>query len=257
MTDFHGTFVWYELMTTDMKGAEAFYPAVFGWSAADSGMEGMKYTLFSSGDARVAGLMDIPPEAAAMNVPPNWTGYIATDDVDATARKIKELGGSVLREPDEIPGIGRFAVVADPYGAVFCIFKGAGEPPPMPAPNTPGLISWRELHAGDGPGAFEFYSEIFGWTKGEAMDMGPMGVYQIYGKNGTDFGGIMTKTADMPVSCWIYYVQVEDIDAAHKRIGDNGGKVLFGPQEVPGGIWIVQFLDPQGALIAMVGPRKA
>lgn len=257
MSDLHGTFVWYELMTTDTKEAEAFYTAVLGWDAEDSGMPDMSYTLFSNKGARVGGLMTIPPGAAAMNAPPNWGGFIAVEDVDASAAEIKKLGGKIYREPNDIPGIGRFAVAADPWGAVFNLFKGEGEAPDMPGLGTPGHIAWRELHAGDGPAAFEFYAKLFGWTKGEAMDMGPMGVYQIYGKNGVDLGGMMTKAADMPAPqpFWLYYVQVEDIDAVAKRVTGNGGKVLMGPHEVPGKMWIVQCLDPQGAMTAMVGPR--
>jgi uncharacterized protein len=160
-----------------------------------------------------------------------------------------------MREPDDIPGIGRFAVAADPQGAVFCLFKGQGEPPEMPPMSTPGLIAWRELNAGDGATAFDFYAGLFGWRKGQAMDMGPAGVYQIYGKGDVDFGGIMTKMPEAPMPYWLYYINVADIEATHGRIGANGGKVLHGPVEVPGGMWIVQGMDPQGAMFAVVGPK--
>jgi uncharacterized protein len=255
MTDHHGSFVWYELMTSDTKAAENFYKAVIGWDAADSGMPGVEYTMFSTKGTRVAGLMTVPPEAAAMGARPAWIGYIGCNDVDATAAEIKKAGGRVMREPDDIPTIGRFAVVADPQGAVFCLFKGQGEPPAMPSMDTPGLIAWRELHAGDGPSAFDFYSRLFGWRKGQGMDMGAMGVYQIYGKGDVDFGGIMTKMPESPMPFWLYYINVPDIEAAHGRISANGGKVVHGPTEVPGGMWIVHGLDPQGAFFAVVGPK--
>lgn len=255
MTDHHGSFVWYELMTSDTKAAENFYKAVIGWDAANSGMPGVEYTMFSTKGTRVAGLMTVPPEAAAMGARPAWIGYIGCNDVDGTAAEIKKAGGRVMREPDDIPTVGRFAVVADPQGAVFCLFKGLGEPPAMPSMDTPGLIAWRELHAGDGPSAFDFYSGLFGWRKGQGMDMGAMGVYQIYGKGDVDFGGIMTKMPESPMPFWLYYINVPDIESAHGRISANGGKVVHGPTEVPGGMWIVHGLDPQGAFFAVVGPK--
>ncbi|WP_307437049.1 VOC family protein [Labrys monachus] len=250
-----GTFVWYELMTSDMKAAEAFYRDVIGWDAADSGLPGMSYTLFSANGTPVCGLTTVQADAAAMGARPGWIGYVGADDVDATAARIEELGGKVLRAPDDIPGIGRFAVAADPHGAVFCLFKGQGEGPAMPAMGTPGHFGWRELHAGDGPAAFDFYAELFGWTKGAAMDMGPMGVYQIFGRNGVDLGGIMTKAPHIPMPFWLYYVHVADIDAAGARVAAKGGQVVFGPQEVPGGLWILQCRDPQGEMFALVGAR--
>jgi uncharacterized protein len=256
MTDLQGSFIWYELMTSDTKAAESFYKAVMGWDAADSGMPGIDgYTLFSAGEFRVAGLMALPDSAKAMGAGPFWLGYIAVADVDAAADALKNAGGKVFRAPDDIPGVGRFAVVTDPHGAVFGLFKGDGEAPPMPSMDTPGVIAWRELSAGDGPSAYAFYSGLFGWRKGEAMDMGPMGVYQLYGKGDVDFGGIMTKPAEVPMPFWLYYVNVPDIETAGGRITANGGKVLNGPMEVPGNMWIIQGQDPQGAMFAVVGPK--
>ncbi|MGJ4854287.1 VOC family protein [Labrys sp. La1] len=255
MTVTHGDFVWYELMTTDVKGAAAFYAAVLGWEAADSGMPGPAYMLFSNKGALVAGLMDIPPDAAARNTPPNWSGFVAADDVDASAAEVTRLGGKIYRAPDDIPGIGRFAIAADPDGAVFGLFKGQGEAPEMPGLGTPGHIAWRELHAGDAAGALAFYSKLFGWEKREGLDMGPMGVYQLYGKKGTDYGGVMTRTEDMCGPIWVYYVQVEDIDETARRVAANGGTITLEPMEVPGEMWVIQARDPQGALTAMVGPR--
>jgi uncharacterized protein len=257
MSVMHGNFVWYELMTSDTKAAAAFYQAVIDWDAADSGMPGIhNYTMFSlKGGVHVAGLLDVPEDAKAMGARPGWIGYIAVNDVDAMAEEVKKAGGRIMRAPADIPGVGRFAVAADPAGAVFCLFHGEGEPPEMPPMSTPGLIAWRELHAGDGPSAFTFYSGLFGWRKGQAIDMGAMGVYQIYGKGDVDFGGIMTKSPEFPMPAWIYYINVPDIDGAVGKIGANGGTVINGPMEVPGGMWIAQGLDPQGAMFAVVGPK--
>src|SRR5260370_33231634 len=176
MSKTHGKFVWYDLMTSDTKAAESFYRSVIGWDAKDSGMTDRSYTLLFAGPTMVGGLMPIPQDAAKAGVGPAWMGYIGVDDVDVYAKRVKAAGGAIHRGPEDIPGVGRFAVSGDPHGAGFRLFKGDSDQAPAPAPaGTPGHVGWRELHAGDGQSAFAFYSGLFGWTKAEAMDMGAMG----------------------------------------------------------------------------------
>jgi predicted enzyme related to lactoylglutathione lyase len=247
-------FVWYDLMTTDSKAAEAFYTKVVGWRAQDSGMSDRSYTILHAKEIPIGGLMPIPAEAAGAR--PMWSGYVGVDDVDAVAKRLKAAGGSVHRGPEDIPGVGRFAVVADPHGASFMLFHGTADAPPPSAPaGTPGHIGWHELYAGDREKAFAFYSGLFGWTKVEAMDMGPMGVYQTFATDKVQVGGMMTKPEQIPAPCWLYYFNVDDIGAATARVKDNKGKVLNGPMQVPGGSFIIQCSDPQGAMFALVGPQ--
>ena len=258
MSSLHGRFCWYELMTTDNKAAEAFYGKVVGWRPQDmDGLHGT-YTILSAGETPMGGLMNIPAEACAAGAKPGWSGYVAVDDVDASARHFGEAGGKTYVAPTDIPGIGRFAMLSDPQGAAIALFKGSSdEPPPnAPAPGTPGTVGWHELHAADGKTAFEFYAAQFGWTKGEAMDMGPNGVYQIFLIQGEQAGGIMTKMPEMPVPAWGYYFNVDAIDAAVARVKDKGGQVINGPMEVPGGSWIINGIDPQGAHFALVAPKR-
>lgn len=252
----HGKFVWYELMTTDMAAAEKFYTDVVGWNASDAGMAGISYTLFNVGERQVAGLMTMPESALEMKVPPAWLGYVGVDDVDETATRIAAKGGKVHRAPDDIPGIGRFAIVTDPHGAVFAIFKGIGDPPPAADPMSAGSVGWHELAAGDLDTAFPFYADLFGWTKDQGMDMGDMGTYQIFALNGAQIGGMMTKPKEVPSPYWLYYIGVPALDASIERIKAGGGTIVLEPMEVPGGAWIVQALDPQGALFALVAPTR-
>jgi uncharacterized protein len=258
MSDMHGKFVWIELMTSDPKAAEGFYSKVVGWSAKDSGQPGMSYTLLSMGATMMGGLMAIPEEAKRMGAGPIWLGYIAVDDVDAYAAKITAAGGRVLKEPTDIPGMLRFAVVADPYMTAFMIMKGFGDPPEggMPAPGTPGSVGWRELHAGALDGAWAFYSSLFGWTKGDAMDMGPDGKYQLFNIDRVQSGGMMTKMATIPAPFWLYYFNVPKLDSCVEAITANGGQIANGPMQVPGGQWIVQAIDPQGAMFALVANER-
>jgi len=176
MSTTQGKFVWYDLMTSDSKAAESFYRSVIGWDAKDSGMADRSYTLFSAGPMMVGGMMPMLEEARAIGARPAWNGYVLIDDVDIYAERVKAAGGAIHRAPEDVPGVGRFSVAADPHGAVFNLFETASDEERAPAaPGTPGHVGWHELHAGDGPSAFAFYSGLFGWTKAEAMDMGSMG----------------------------------------------------------------------------------
>ncbi len=250
-------FVWYELMTGDVAAAAAFYSQVVGWRAEDSGMPGVDYTLLKVGDAQVAGMMPTPAELKAIGAPSAWRGYIAVDDVDAVEARLLQLGGKVVRPADDIPGVGRFASVADPQGAPFVLFKPLpGDAPAMPAPDAPGTTGWHELRAMDGPSAFDFYATLFGWTKGQALDMGPMGTYQLFDIAGVSSGAVMTKMPDAPRPEWRYYFTVAAIDAAARRIADLGGRVTMEPQQVPTGHWVLHGVDPQGAVFALTSAAQ-
>ena len=249
-------FVWYELMTTNMDAAEAFYGAVVGWSPQSIPQPDMRYTVMKAGDRMVAGVMALPADACEAGARPGWVGYVGTDDADASTRKLREAGGMVHREPADIPDIGRFSVVADPQGAMFMLFQPmGGDNSPAPA-MTPGHIGWHELYAAAWPSAFDFYAGQFGWTKAEAIDLGPMGTYQLFAAGSEAIGGMMTKPDAIPAPVWLYYFNVEAIDAAAARVTAGGGQVINGPHEVPGGAWIIQCIDPQGAMFALVAPRR-
>jgi uncharacterized protein len=256
MSDLHGRFVWYELMTTDPGAAKAFYGEVVGWSTQDVPMPGMTYTLFTMGETHVSGLMDLPEEARNMGVPPSWIGYVSVNDVDAAAEQVKRLGGTVHVQPRDIPDVGRFSIIADPQGATLAVFKSSNPAQDQsPEPGTPGRTGWHELLATEWEAAFAFYGELFGWQKADAIPMGEMGVYQLFSAGGPAIGGMFTKPPMIPVPFWLYYFNVGDIDAAATRVTAGGGQILTGPMQVPGGSWIVQCRDPQGAIFALVGTR--
>ncbi len=255
MAEKPNTFVWYELMTTDLAAAERFYGDVIGWATESWGDPG-SYTIVRMGESRVGGLMTLPKEACDAGATPGWLGYIGVADLDAALAKLRQAGGSVHKDPTDIPEIGRFAVVADPTGAVFILFQpnGSGTMPDMS--RAPGHVGWHELYAGDGAKAFAFYADQFGWTKDQAMDMGAMGIYQLFAAGGGAIGGMMTKPPQVPVAAWLFYFNVDAIDAAAERVRNAGGQIINGPMEVPGGSWIVQATDPQGAMFALVAPQR-
>ena len=254
-----GKFIWYELLSPNLAASEAFYSSVVGWTLKDSGMTDRRYMILHAGEIPVGGLMQMPEEAQATGMPTLWMAYINVDDVEAAIAKATGGGGKVHRPAEDIPGVGRFAVLADPHGAGFMVMKPIppeGGPPPQPAPGTPGTVGWRELSAGDGAEAFTFYQGMFGWKHRRDFDMGPMGAYRIFTTGEDDDGGIMTKMPNIPAPFWLYYFNVEGIDAAAERVKSAGGQVLNGPMQVPTGAWIIQAADPQGAMIGLLSQTK-
>jgi uncharacterized protein len=252
--EIRGRFVWHELMTTDPQAAVGFYSKVLPWKTQPSGMP--DYTLWMSGKTQAGGLMAQPESARQAGAPPSWLVYIGTPDVDATAAAAERLGGKVLKAPADIPAVGRFAVVADPQGAAFAVFAPASPAGGGGAPASD--FSWHELATSDPQGALAFYSELFGWSRGPAHDMGPGGIYQIVEHGGAQVGGIYKMMDASKPPHWLTYIQVASVDRAAAAAKAAGGRVTQGPMEVPGGSRIAQILDPQGGAFAVHEPaRKA
>jgi uncharacterized protein len=264
MSDHRGRFVWHELMTSDPKGAQKFYGDVVGWTFHNMPMEGLEggYTMLGTGptpDTSVGGIAKLESDPAApAGAPPHWLGYVAVPDVDAGAKKAESLGAKVIVAPTDIPTVGRFSVIADPQGAVLSLFKGNQEMPEPTGMPTDRQISWNELMTTDQAGAWAFHSEMFGWEKGEAIDMGPMGTYQIVLRKGQPIGGTMKIPEGMPMPpSWIYYFRVPALDASIAAATAGGGKLCNGPMEVPGGDRVAQLTDPQGATFGLHEVKKA
>jgi predicted enzyme related to lactoylglutathione lyase len=256
--DVRGRFLWYELLTTDPSRATEFYGKAVGWGNTPwPGEAETPYTLLTTGENPIAGMMELPEEARAGGAPPNWLCYVGTPDVDATVTRAKSLGGTVVKDAFEVPEVGRMAILRDPQGAVFAVYKPASDPQPETDPAV-GQVSWHELLTTDYEAAFTFYQNLFGWEKTQAMDMGPLGIYQIYGRGGREYGGLFNKTPEMPMPPnWGIYVLVDDVSASIPRIKDAGGQILNGPMDVPGGGVIANCMDPQGAVFSIHSKKAA
>jgi uncharacterized protein len=255
MVDHHGRFAWYELITTDVAAAQAFYTKVVGWNAQDASTPGLPYTLFTDGQASVSGLMDLPDEARRKGATPRWMGYVGVRDVDATVDRLKALGGAVYVPPTNT-NIGRIAVVADPQAADLALVQGLQTGQRKAADlGKPGRVGWNELLAADLQKAIAFYGELFGWQRADA-EIGPGDGYQLFSAGGQMIGGMSTKRRTDPVPYWVYYINVDDIEAAMERVKTAGGRIFESPVETPGGSWIVRCGDPQGAPFALKGERN-
>jgi len=241
---------WYELLTSDPVAATAFYSSLIGWTSEPWPDPAMAYTIVSAPSGSVGGVMAQDPGKGG---PPAWTGVVEVPDADAAVARCRELGGAVLDGPFDIPNVGRYAVLADPTGAVFSIMKSATAPEgPPPDKNALGRVSWHELWSSDPDAAWAFYAAMFGWVETGKMDMGPSGIYRMYGVSaeGGSLGGIMRRMPEQPVSAWCFYFNTPDAAASAASVRALGGTVIFGPHEVPGGGKMVMAMDPQGAVFA-------
>jgi len=249
MTD---NFVWYELCTNDLDGAKAFYGKLFGWTATRFEGEGAgDYHILEMAGKGVGGLMPLPEGLPK----PFWLGYVGVADADAAIEKAKAAGANVHRVMD-IPSVGKIGIVSDPQDVGYALIQGYSDRKSEAFDQAlPGHGNWHELYTTDLAAAFDYYAAQYGWTKGQTMPMGEMGDYQLFQADGVDIGGMM-KTPEGCPPAWLFYFGAPDIDEAVATITANGGTVRHGPMEVPGGAWIAQAVDPQGAPFAVVGPRK-
>jgi predicted enzyme related to lactoylglutathione lyase len=244
----HGQFVWYELISPDPDGAKKFYSPITGWGTQAFDKD---YTMWTTGGAPFAGLYRLSPEMRQQGIPPHWMPYVEANNVDETVRLASSLGGKAFVGPQDIPNVGRFALIQDPQGARFGVYKASGPSRSWDGTPTLGRMSWHELMTTDSQKAFEFYRKLFGWDKTSEMDMGGGNMYRMFGK-GQPFGGMFNRPpemANMP-PFWLPYIFVKDTKKAVDAASKSGAFIQRPPMEVPGGGTIAIIGDPQGAAIA-------
>jgi uncharacterized protein len=258
MTDREGLPIWYELLARDPDAAERFYTHVLGWSVERPQLAAAPdYRVLAAPDGDgVAGLMAVPPGAP---MAPGWLFYLAADDVDATVERIIAAGGAVAMPATDIPEVGRIALVADPHGTLFYVMRGDGDESRAfrtADTATAGHAVWNELTAPDQDATLAFYAGLFGWRHEGAMPMGDLGDYKFVHSGTTCLGATMNSFAGKGPG-WQFYFMVDDVDAAVERLTGAGGRVVQGPDEIPGGSFSVVAADPEGAAFGFVGERRA
>ncbi|MEW9855976.1 VOC family protein [Novosphingobium sp. M1R2S20] len=258
MADMQGDFIWYELMTSDADEAQAFYEPLLGWKFAGSNTPDMDYRLGSTDCTEVVGMLELTDDMIRAGARPAWIGYIAVDDIAASIAALKDKGGQLFKGPNHLEGVGHMAMVVDPQGAPFYLMQPEGAGPATSfAKYDPkvGHCAWNELVTDDPEAADAFYTAMFGWKKGEAVDMGEMGLYQMYTQGDYTLGAMMKRPSEMPASAWAFYFRVPNIDVARSQVEKGGGKVVSGPMEIPGGEYVFQGFDPQGAFFSVIGSK--
>lgn len=247
----HGTPSWIDLSTTDVDGARPFYTAIFGWAYdVNPTDQGGEYVMARKGGHAVAGLSMQQPEQAASGVPPMWNTYVTVTDVAAAVETATDTGGSVVMPPMRVMDAGAMAIVADPTGAVVCLWQ-PGEHIGAGVVNEHGALCWNEVMTDDVPTAAAFYSTLFGWGTQE-MDMGDQGTYTLFTLGGDDVAG---ATGLAPVegapAHWATVFAVDDCDATLAAVTANGGTAMAGPFDTPVGR-IGVCADPQGAVFQII-----
>jgi hypothetical protein len=253
-----GTFCWPELGTTDLAAARTFYTGLFGWNVREIPMgEGETYLIFRNGDKECAAGYRLMKSQTDMGIPPYWGAYVAVDDCDAAADRVRKAGGQVVVEPMDIMGtLGRMAACTDPQGAFFSIYQ-AKDHPGVATAGEPGSLCWTELMTTDTDKAAAFYGSVIGWTT-EAMT-GPMQYTMWKSADGQHAGGMMKIAPEMGEvpPHWMNYFHVTDIAGTFAKATGMGARVTVPVTDIPNMGQFAILQDPQGAHFALFTPKPA
>jgi predicted enzyme related to lactoylglutathione lyase len=247
---------WFDLMTPDMDKAMAFYGGLFGWTYERGGAEYGGYSMCKVGDRYAAGMGPLTPD---MQAPSAWTVYLASSDVDASAAKVAELGGTVMMPPMTVGDQGRLLVAADPTGAVFGCWQ-AQQHTGAQVTGEHGAMAWSEVATRDAGKARDFYARLLA-LEPRQMEGAPGGmIYHTLHKGPLTAFGVMQMPAhfpkDMPAH-WMAYFAVDDVDLATAKVDGLGGKLVHPAFDSPYGRMAV-VADPCGAVFTIIksAPRS-
>ena len=241
---------WVDLASPDVAAAIRFYGQLFGWEAQQvTGPEMGNYTFYKlrGKDVAAVGARMTPEEPIA------WHVYIASDNIDQTAEKVRAAGGSVLMGPDDVMDAARIGFFSDPTGAAFGVLQARAHKG-MGLVQEPNTFTWAELRTRDIAAAKTFYQQVFGWGA-ESHPIGPgQPEYTEWKMDGQSVGGAMPMQPDIfPAQVpphWLLFFQVENTDRSAEQATQLGGRVLAGPMDFPGGRFAV-ISDPHGAVLGI------
>ena len=243
-----GEFVWREVTCRDGEAAREFYGALFGWSFQKGVFPDMPYSLIIGPSGPMGGMMEVGADAP---MPPSWTAYLSVDSVDETAAGATAAGGQVMHPPTDIPGVGRFAIAADPTGAVLGVLTQAngdgprGEQPPV------GAFCWETISSTDVEKERAFYKSVIGWR-----EVGGSAGMVVFASGEVQVCDLEPTEPGMP-SFWMSHVVIEDLDASRAKMESLGGRVLAPRVDIPNVGAICIFADREGAVISMFQPGAA
>lgn len=243
------TLVWVDLATSDAAAARDFYAKLFGWQVeVNPDPQYGGYAIAGIGGDQVGGIG--PTQSPEQ--PSAWSLYVGTDDVSATAEKVKAAGGTVVAPPFDVGDQGKMAVFQDPSGAFISGWQAAGMRPfRSGAVNS---LGWAELNARGMDKAVPFYGAVFGWT----TTVSPMGEgqpdYVSFLHDGVPIAGGMEMMPMVPAevpSYWMAYFNVADVDAVYAKALELGASEMVSPSDFPGGRFAI-VSDPQGATFGLL-----
>jgi predicted enzyme related to lactoylglutathione lyase len=248
---------WVDLATPDLAGAKEFYAALFGWEYDDQPTDGPgEYTMARRNDQNAAGMMPLTTEMAATGMPPVWSTYVSVDDIEATLARVEPAGGTTMGPVMEAMDAGRFAVIADPAGAVICLWE-AREHIGADIVNEHGAFSWCELITPDPDAIAPFYRTVFGWDVQTAPT--PAGTYTLFtvaGGNVNGIAGAMAPPVEAMPAHWGVYFMVDDAARTVETARTLGAQVLMEATVIPGVGTLATLLDPHGASFSVMEPAQ-
>lgn len=247
---------WIDLATPDPSASKAFYAELFGWEYTDDPTDqpGVDYTMARKGGRSAAGMMLLSEEMAASGMPPVWTSYVTVDDLEATVEKVAPAGGTVMQPPMDVMDAGRMAVLADPSGAVICLWQAKAHIG-AEVVNEHGALSWNELITPDPSAVTSFYADVLGWRSETApMPNGEYTVFHVTGGNENGIAGAMAPPMPGMPAFWGVYFQSDDAAATVAAAKELGASVLMDATPMPGVGTLATLTDPQGATFSIMTP---
>jgi len=241
-----GTPCWVDYNAPDFDAVKSFYTDVFGWSYAGGDPEYGGYLTCLSRDREVAG---IGPQQDP-SIPPQWTTYFATGDVDATCDRINKADGTVVFPPMTVGPMGRMSIAVDPQGNAFGLWQ-SGEQTGVRIYNEPGALVWNDAAVDDPQAAREFYTTVFGFSFDEVDGMGG---YTTFATDDHPLGGLGGHRTGSPKG-WTTCFSVANTDTVVATVEKGGGKVIMAAQDTPYGRFAV-LEDPWGAAFAVMQDQE-
>jgi predicted enzyme related to lactoylglutathione lyase len=250
-----GAFCWPELYTTDQDGSKLFYVRLFGWELRDIPMgPHAVYTIFTLHGRDVAACYGALPDMEQHGIRPHWIAYVWVTSSDETAVKAKAAGGKVIKEPFDVPGVGRMTVLQDPTGATICGWEARGHGG-IGVYQEPGALQWTELLTDDTDAAAAFYQRVFGWKR-QLWPSPEEPHYHLFMNGGVGAGGMTPITPEMgtlkPV--WVSYFRVTDCDETVAKCSKLGGSISVPAESVPTVGRFAVLIDPAGAHFGIMQP---
>ncbi|HYN35211.1 MAG TPA: VOC family protein [Ilumatobacteraceae bacterium] len=249
---------WIDLATPDPDASKSFYAGLFGWEFDDqpTDQDGVDYTMAMRNGHNAAGLMRLTPEMASSGMPSVWSTYVSVDDLDAAVADVEPAGGSVMQPPMDVMEAGRMAVVADPAGAVICLWE-ARTHIGAEVVNEHGAFSWSELMTPNPAAVEPFYADVFGWTaQSVPMPAGEYTIFKVTGGNPDGIAGAMAPPMDAIPAYWGVYFAVDDARATVEAAKELGAHVLMDATSMPGVGTLATLADPNGAVFSIMQPES-
>lgn len=237
-----GSFVWYELWTRDPPGALSRYARVLGWRRESMTLAGDEYPMLAHEGVLQVGVL---PSDGSKPVHRGWLGYMQVDDVDASAGRVARLGGAIVQPPYDLPEVGASAIVRDPHGAAFGLFR-----PRDPAPAST-CVHWHELLSPQPEASLRFYCEAFGY-RGQTMQM-PDGPYHVLANEAGGHGGIMAVASGLTPG-WVPYLRVGGCDRVTSELAAEGMRAAVGPLDLEGIGRVAVMVDGGGEQVGVIEP---